>query len=258
MKFEMTERDKRLLIFLAIFVIVVCIGYWGILPVIKDMNQLKYDTLEEQQIKQTNDMKVAQLPILEKENEEYEKDIISAKSDFYGMMDADEIDRLFTTMALDYNLYAYAMDITMPKMDEQADLEAYQFSEKYQLDQMAGEEMFMEEGGSAAEVAASGNEKTESMIHDVDVAAGNEIDDAEYFEDEMVGIYMAEIRMRLGGDEALLQKLIDDLSDSEKKLRLVAYAWEDDTNIDITDAGLYHISYDKLLNITVEIYMCEE
>ena len=30
MKLEMTQKDKNLLIMLSIFVIVVCIGYWGI------------------------------------------------------------------------------------------------------------------------------------------------------------------------------------------------------------------------------------
>ena len=35
MKLEMTQKDKNLLIMLSIFVIVVCIGYWGIYPVVK-------------------------------------------------------------------------------------------------------------------------------------------------------------------------------------------------------------------------------
>ena len=39
MKFEMTERDKKLLIFLSVFLIVVCIGYWGLYPIVKDIKK---------------------------------------------------------------------------------------------------------------------------------------------------------------------------------------------------------------------------
>ncbi len=249
MKLEMTERDKKLLIFLAIFVIVVCIGYWGIFPIVKDMNQIKYDTIEEEQIREMNDLKLAQLPMIEKENEEYEEDIKKAKSDFYEMMNADEIDKLFTTMALDYNLYAYSMDISMPT--EQAELEAYAYSEKYLADQEQ-EDALEEEDATAAD----GKDQSDST--ETDTTAGSDPDDSQYYEDKMVGIYAATIQMKLGGEEAVLQKLIDDLSVSSKQQRLVSYQWDTDSDITIDDAGNYDIRYQKVLNIVIEIYMCEE
>lgn len=249
MKLEMTERDKKLLIFLAIFVIVVCIGYWGIFPIVKDMNQIKYDTIEEEQIREMNDLKLAQLPMIEKENEEYEEDIKKAKSDFYEMMNADEIDKLFTTMALDYNLYAYSMDISMPT--EQAELEAYAYSEKYLADQEQ-KDALEEENATAAD----GKDQSDST--ETDTTAGSGPDDSQYYEDKMVGIYAATIQMKLGGEEAVLQKLIDDLSVSSKQQRLVSYQWDTDSDITIDDAGNYDIRYQKVLNIVIEIYMCEE
>ena len=249
MKLEMTERDKKLLIFLAIFVIVVCIGYWGIFPIVKDMNQIKYDTIEEEQIREMNDLKLAQLPMIEKENEEYEEDIKKAKSDFYEMMNADEIDKLFTTMALDYNLYAYSMDISMPT--EQAELEAYAYSEKYLADQEQ-EDALEEEDATAAD----GKDQSDST--ETDTTAGSGPDDSQYYEDKMVGIYAATIQMKLGGEEAVLQKLIDDLSVSSKQQRLVSYQWDTDSDIAIDDAGNYDIRYQKVLNLVIEIYMCEE
>ena len=45
MKFEITERDKKLLVMLSIFVIVVCIGYWGIYPVMKEKKKLGKEIL---------------------------------------------------------------------------------------------------------------------------------------------------------------------------------------------------------------------
>ena len=40
MKTQMTERDKKLLVGMFIFVIIVAIGYWGIIPQIKAYNKL--------------------------------------------------------------------------------------------------------------------------------------------------------------------------------------------------------------------------
>lgn len=258
MKIEMTERDKRLLIFLAIFVIVVCIGYWGILPVVKETKQIGFDIEEEKQLKEVNDLKLAQLPIVEKENEEYEQDIIKAKENFFDMMNSDQIDKYFTTMALDYDLFAYAMQIDIDK--NQAELEAYKFSEKYNEDLINTEEEWdtASESESVADVAASGNDKTEEMIEDVDNAAAGITEEDEYFADKMVGIYTATVQMRLGGDEAMLQKLIDDLSMNEKKMRVVSYSWDRDSVFLFQDNQSYNYEYTKILNIQVEIYMCEE
>ena len=47
MKLEMTQKDKNLLIMLSIFVIVVCIGYWGIYPVVKGIVNTNKEIPEE-------------------------------------------------------------------------------------------------------------------------------------------------------------------------------------------------------------------
>ena len=48
MKVELTQRDKKLLTFLGVFVIIVCIGYWGILPQIKAANDYEDEIAEEE------------------------------------------------------------------------------------------------------------------------------------------------------------------------------------------------------------------
>ena len=49
MKTELTQRDKKLLTFLGVFVIVVCIGYWGVLPQLKAASEYN-DEIEEQEV----------------------------------------------------------------------------------------------------------------------------------------------------------------------------------------------------------------
>ena len=40
MKTNMTDKDKRLLVGMFIFVIIVAIGYWGVIPQIKAYSEL--------------------------------------------------------------------------------------------------------------------------------------------------------------------------------------------------------------------------
>ena len=106
MKFEMTERDKKLLIFLSVFVIVVCIGYWGVYPVIKDINSIKEKTQAEKDLKEMNEMKVAQLPMIEAENEKMNDEITTARNGYYEIMTSNEIDKHFTNLVLTSGLYS--------------------------------------------------------------------------------------------------------------------------------------------------------
>lgn len=128
MKTELTQRDKKLLVFLGIFVIVVCIGYWGIKPAIQKIVKYSEDIEIEQNKKDLDDMKVASLPMMESENKYYEEEILNSRSNFYPMMTSDEIDKMFTGMVLEYNLNAYDMNIDMPT--EECHLDAYKYSEK--------------------------------------------------------------------------------------------------------------------------------
>ena len=227
MKTEMTDRDKKLLVFLALFVIVVGIGYWGIYPMVKDILHYNTKITEEQNLKETNELKIAGLPLLEKENESMEEEIRKAKEDYYPMMTSDEIDKLFTGMALDYNLYAYKMDIRME--EEEAVIEPYVYSEKnYKLKEEEAMEV----------------EPLSDII-------------------PSTGIYAVQVSMRLGSDsEEDLQSFINDLSVDESRHLIKEYSWEDNSRnvISLKSNGAYDmdIEYEKILNITIDIYMCQE
>lgn len=54
MKLEMTQKDKNLLIMLSIFVIVVCIGYWGIYPVVKGIVNTNKEITTQKETKESS------------------------------------------------------------------------------------------------------------------------------------------------------------------------------------------------------------
>lgn len=226
MKMEITERDKKLLIGLAIFVIVVCFGYWGIYPQIKAMNQIKIDTEKQKELQFVNETKLSMLPMLEVENKKSEEEILTARKEFYKMMTSDEVDKMVTGMALGYNLYAYDLDIHMP--DKEADLEPYKFSEKAIQQAMEEEESF-------------------------------EVENADAYEDEVTtGIYSVAVTMRLGGEKADLDRMIYDLSVTSKKIHLCSYSFSDSTDLVLTANNTYEYVTRKTLQIKLEIFMCEE
>ena len=82
--------------------------------------------------------------------------------------------------------------------------------------------------------------------------------DEELREEALTGISIANVSMRLGGDEIQLKKLIDDLSHSKKKLLVSGYSWSESRRMDYSDNGEYSVETDRILNIDLEIYMCQE
>lgn len=239
MQMEMTNRDKKLLIFLSLFVIIVGFGYWGIYPMAKSIKQIDSDIETAKIERDANDMKIMQLPMQETLNEELEENIIDVRNNFYPMLTSDEIDKMFTNMVLDYNLYAYSLDIQMPTVESQ--LDPYRYSEK----------------------ALNPEEEFEVSTEDSDAETSNEEGTDEVFTDEEVstGIFNATVSMRLGGDEAMLQKLINDLSTSDQKHLLRSYSWDKTSSSSLVyenDEYDLKVLEDVNLNLVIDIYMCQE
>lgn len=248
MKFEMTEKDKKLLIFLAVFVIVVCIGYWGIVPCVKSILSTNEAIVEAKTERDDIDMKLAELPIIQVDNIDLENDIAKAREPYFPIMTSSEIDRYFTEMGLKYNLNRYDLMIDMP--EDMAELEAYQYSE--QVESSSEEEESDEHYGGVSKA------ETE-QIEKVEAEAGEDATEEEAVEAEPeTGIYSATVSMRLGGKQGDLEKLVDDLSNSKQKIRVCSYSYDMERNVDVSEEATYEIVNSSILNITVEIYMCEE
>lgn len=238
LEMQMTDRDKKLLIFLFVFVIVVGIGYWGIYPQIKAIDEIKEDKIKQEDKMFRDDMKVAELLFLIDENEELEANITEARSHFYPIMTSDQVDKMLTGMALDYNLQAYDLDIRMP--NKEASLEAYQYSQKFIDDQYVEDE----------EVSINkddDDEKDDSLSFD------------DYDEEASTGIYAIQTSMRVGGEEKNLQKLINDLSDTEDTMHLVSYEWIRKDSLDYDEETGEFIEESSVeLRIAINIYVYAE
>ena len=246
MKFEMTERDKKLLIFLSVFVIVVCVGYWGVYPIIKDINSIKGKIQTEKDLKEMNEMKVTQLPMIEAENDAMSEKIEKARAGYYGMMTSNEIDKHFTNLVLTSGLYSYDLNIDISS--KPTSLEPYQYSKKADSDS---------------------EDETDDETDDESDDSLDESDESELFDYynmfSSTGIYTATITMKIGGDEDKLIAFLDSLCNTENKLRIVNYAFSEersivynDTDEDSEENESYDIKTNKTLKITFEIYMCEE
>lgn len=213
MKFEMTERDKRLLIGLAMFVVVVCVGYWGILPQLTRIDEINEELEVAIDERDEKELKVMELPMLEIENKELEEGILESKSQFFQMMDSDEVDKMMTTMVLGYNLYAYDLSISMPK----------------------GE----------AKLAPYINSKSKDPSSYVNSGV-------------QTGVYCVGISMRLGGTYEDFERIIYDLSKTEQKIKLNSFSYGTTSRIVENEDGGLEYQEEMVLNLSLELYMCEE
>lgn len=244
MKMEITERDRKLLVRLSLFVIVVVIGYWGILPFTKAIKEDSEKILEQQELKESNDKKIAMIPMMEEDNAELEAQIVKDKEYYYPIMGGDEIDKYFTTMALKHNLYAYDLKIVMPQ--NYTTLEPYQYSAKA-LSLVEEDE----------EIPEDEKPYYQRLDEEMNQAYGKNPSSVT-IEDVETGISAVEITMRLGGSRENLQSLLEDLFKNEQRLRVSRYSWIEDRVL-ITDAeGALEFQNQMGLDLTVEIYVCEE
>ncbi|MCR5420195.1 MAG: hypothetical protein K6E98_04235 [Lachnospiraceae bacterium] len=244
MQTTLTERDKKLLIFLSLFVIVVGIGYWGLRPIYKNIKETDEAIVEAEELKAENELKLSQLSVYEKDNEELENSILTARKSFYPIMTSDELDKMFTEMVLDYNLYAYFLRISIDENELQST--PYQYSKKALGLEEEEEEVIPEELDS-------------DDAQEVDNYAETQYAEPEFPEEKpQTGIYEARVDMQVGGSEEDLQRLIDDLSNKKDKILLNSYSWS--RNSEVTKKGFddYDVNYENRVEFVVSLYMYKE
>jgi hypothetical protein len=245
----MSEKDKKLLACLGVFVVIVCFAYWGIRPILKSVTEIDEQIADDEDIQAMNDIKIAELPLIQKDVDQLESDIDAARDNYFSIMTSDEVDRYFTNMVLSYNLHSYDLTITMP--DTSCDLQPYQYSGKF----LKGDEE------SESETDTSHLSQIEQVDEETAEEADGETDEtAEAVEEEVAdnGIYVAEVTMRLGGQLSDLTKLINDLSGTDQKLRVSQYSYSTTQSIQTGEDATYEVTENRVLNMTVEIYMCED
>lgn len=239
MQMQMTEKDKKLIVFLAIFVILVAGGYWGIYPVVSNIFSVQEQIEDEKALQDMNMVKMAQTPLLVADNEQVETEMAALKESFFPVMSSAQVDKYMTGLILDYQLYAYDLSISMPQ--EEAANEPYQFSEKAVLEEM--EEHTDSQEDSAVDTEEDDDFMSETPVFEEDVASG---------------IYKVGVTVRVGGDKANIQRMIDDMSLSKQKLHLLSYNWDEESSISFAEDGTYDVNTNCTLTMSMNLYMCEE
>lgn len=112
---EITDRDKKLLLFLAIFVIVVVFGFFIIRPLAETDAALKEELAVQEELQIRTQQKLMLLPSMQANVEKTEEELAAAAEDFYPVMKSQEIDKLLTGIALSWGLESRQLVIQMPE-----------------------------------------------------------------------------------------------------------------------------------------------
>ena len=273
MQIAMTERDKKLIVILSIIVIVVAIGYWFIRPALKDVKEMKEEIEEQESLKRLNDIKMAQMPVMQVDIEDNKAEIETLKDEFYPMMNSDEIDKYFTSMVLNRNLFAYDLNIEIENTP--SSLEPYQYATS--ISQFADEEYEDEEYEDDESEDSEDEDSYDAYdAYDDELYMDSFDDEEEDSEPANTNVYAANVTMRSGGSEENMMKLIDDLSIMDHRMLVRGYSWTitkntvvgEDTPIegnDITNtysemdaSGIFTVVDRMELNLNLTMYMYQE
>jgi hypothetical protein len=273
----MSQKDKRLLLFMFLFVVVVGIGYWGIYPQIKQYKKLEVEIEEQEALKSVNEQKVANYIFVETQCEEYEENMAEDKQKFFDRMTEADVDKLLTNKALKYQLESLNLSI---RIDPQPSTRmAYRYSNLY-----AQQLQWEEENKRAAKAMADTEEDILADVSGSKSEDKEEDEESTAVEQELVDIfgntdtvgtnndiYAARVTMTLGGDKANLRGFLQEIMDSDKEILITSFAWseyrvqkpkagvvlteENRKNLKPTD---YDIVTVDALTITMELFMCDK
>ena len=234
MKTNMTERDKKLLVFMFMVVIIVGIGYWGVIPQMKAANSYSSKAEDEEAEKKINQLKIVNAAGVEMQADEYKAQISEEKDEFFPIMTNSEVDRMMTEMARDEGLEIYDLTFAMPT--KPSTRIAYRNSELFKTQ-------------SAYALAASSNEEEEdeeltavttgdtSTSDSKKAKKGKKIQTTAEVNDEIMGnddayqpntdIYSVPVSITVGGNINKLNAFLNKIISSEKRILLIYYAWGD-------------------------------
>lgn len=220
---EITERDKKLLLFLSVFVIILGFGFFIIRPLSQADAQLQVELENQEELMLETQQKLAMLPAMEASLTKIEEELEEAAEDFYPVMKSQEIDRLLTGIVVDRGLEARQMTIAMP----QGELTLAPFY----ASQAAAEDAM----GQAAQGESGAGGQTSGTTFS--------------------GIYAAQVQMTIRGNRGVMQQMVDDLTRNYPSLRITRAGWgTENSSVRNTD-GEYITSVNDTLSLGLEIYM---
>lgn len=186
MKLTLTPRDKKLLIGLAVFLLVVG-GIFGILFPLKNIEKrLSEEVQTEQELMEENQKKIDGLESMEKERKEAGERLSALSEDYFPVMSSVEIEKMMTRLSIDKGVTMKDIEISMPEDGEYAQLKDYS-------------KMLRQE-----------SEETQ------------EEQDSDTFQ----GIYLGKAKMSMTGSRDGLQAMVDACQEKEPKMQVDEILWQ--------------------------------
>lgn len=223
---EITDRDKKLLLFLAIFVIVVVFGFFIIRPLAETDAALKEELAVQEELQIRTQQKLMLLPSMQANVEKTEEELAAAAKDFYQVMKSQEIDKLLTGIALSWGLESRQLVIQMP--------EGEMILDPFYASQAALEEMLSQAIGQDGEEQTDTVQKTSTSFY---------------------GIYAAQVMLTVKGERSVLEQMADEISEDYPAIRITGAVWGKENSSLRNEAGEYVSSLNDTLQLQMEIYM---
>ena len=125
MKITLTPRDKKLLVGLAVFLLIVGVGFGILYPMKKAEKRLSEELKTEKAIMDENQRKINELDIMKLDREQAGARLSSLSEDYFPVMTSMEAENMMTRLALDKGVIMKDIDINMPETGEYANLPDY-------------------------------------------------------------------------------------------------------------------------------------
>ncbi|MEF9945398.1 MAG: hypothetical protein RR869_00295 [Lachnospiraceae bacterium] len=226
----LTKRDKTLLQFLAIAVILVAFGSLLIFPQWNKMGKLS-DRVAEKKLEQKEvQMSIQQIPLLQQQIKDNQTTYETAVKDFYPMMESHEIERMITKMILDQGLSSY--DLEVSSRPARSTMLPYFAS------------------AQAVAMGLSEEQITQAQQSQTDVQQDTTTEDAK---DGQKILYSSRVHVTVVGNRDNMKKLIDTLYDSHPSIRITGYSVDSETVMNRETQTTADLS---TLNLGLELYMC--
>ena len=249
MKTNMTERDKKLLFGMLIGVIIVAIGYWGIIPQIKAYSDLEAQIEKEEETQKLNKLKISNSSLIEMQAEEYEEELAKVKDDFYQIMTSAEVDQMLTGLATKRELNIYELKFSMPT--KPTGRMAYVNSALYQrqLESKKEYQDAQDKANSASNKKTTEETSTEDSTSTTSKSSNTNSSKAtselmESINGGIVGgyqpnteIYAVPVTITVGGEVSALENFLEELGQLDKTALLTSYTWGEYRTYVIRDAN---------------------
>lgn len=188
---KLTERDKKLLIFLAVFIVVIGIGAGVLLPLIQKSQDLSSELADARLERQEKEMKVAMLPSMREKEKQLQENLSQVQQEFYKVMPSMEIDKMLTDLALARGLQVQDLNISLPLKGQYTEL----------MDYTA---MLNQQAAGAEDESSSG-----LLVYS--------------------GASTASVTMVMTGERVNLQAMLDACAIQEPRLRISNFQWQKNT-----------------------------